>query len=130
MAKKKYAKLADLQENGRLAKEWTKTQIQNATEKVKGDLEQKITTVYRPKGSVDTYDALPKENNVAGDVYDVKAEFELDGKTYPAGTNVAYTTEGKWDPLGGMKIDLTGYMKESDIEDIEQSELEAIWNED
>lgn len=130
MAKKKLATLADLQENGRLAKEFINTKISNATEKVKGELEQKITTIYRPKGSVDTYDALPKSEQQVGDVYDVKAEFQVDGKTYPAGTNVAWTADGKWDPLGGMKIDLTGYMKDSDIEDIEQSELEAIWNED
>lgn len=50
-----------------------------------------ITNVYKYKGSVATYDALPSENLTSGDVYNV----ESNGKNY------AWTGEG-WDDLGGV----------------------------
>ena len=45
---------------------------------------------------------LPADAAV-GDTYNVEAAFELDGQTYPAGTNVARTSGDTptWDPLGG-----------------------------
>lgn len=55
-----------------------------------------ITNVYKFKGSVDSFDALPKEGQTTGDVYDVKAAHGDN----PAGTNYAW--DGKqWDALGG-----------------------------
>lgn len=55
-----------------------------------------ITNVYKFKGSVENFEALPKTALTAGDVYDVKAAHGNN----PAGTNFAWTGT-KWDPLGG-----------------------------
>lgn len=55
-----------------------------------------ITGVYKFKGSVENFEALPKEGQTAGDVYDVKAAHGDNS----AGTNYAW--DGKqWDALGG-----------------------------
>ena len=60
-----------------------------------------IVNVYKYKGSVENFEALPKEGQTAGDVYDVKAAHGDN----PAGTNYAW--DGKqWDALGGaFRID-------------------------
>lgn len=79
-------------------------------------------TVYTPKGSVATYDALPTDAK-AGDVYNVEAQFTIDGKVYPAGTNVAYTDAGAWDPLGGI-VDLSAYATTSYV-DTEVAKVQA-----
>lgn len=55
-----------------------------------------ITNVYKFKGSVENFEALPKTELTAGDVYDVKAAHGDN----PAGTNFAWTGT-EWDPLGG-----------------------------
>ena len=55
-----------------------------------------ITNVYKFKGSVENFEALPKSDVTAGDVYDVKAAHGDN----PAGTNFAWTGT-EWDPLGG-----------------------------
>lgn len=55
-----------------------------------------ITNVYKFKGSVENFEALPKSDMTAGDVYDVKAAHGDN----PAGTNFAWTGT-EWDPLGG-----------------------------
>ena len=49
-----------------------------------------ISTVYRWKGSKDTYDQLPTEGNTVGDVWDVK----------DTGMNYGWTEDGIWDNLG------------------------------
>lgn len=54
-----------------------------------------IVTVYKFKGSVDTYDDLP-EDAETGDVYNVVEAHD----NVPAGTNYAKTNDG-WDALGG-----------------------------
>lgn len=65
-----------------------------------------ITNVYRWKGSVDNYDALPNEGqNKVGDVYD----------TLDTGMNYGWTGD-KWDPLG----------TEFKIEAISDSEIDEI----
>ena len=58
-----------------------------------------LSGIYQYKGSV-LFANLPIENQQIGDVYDVLDEFVLNGNTYPAGTNVAWTAGG-WDALGG-----------------------------
>lgn len=50
-----------------------------------------ISTIYRPKGSVQSYDNLPTEGNQVGDVWNV---IDTD-------MNYAWTVDGTWDPLGG-----------------------------
>jgi chromosome segregation ATPase len=77
-----------------------------------------ITSVYKVKGSVATYEDLPSENLTEGDVYNVVAAYG----NYPAGTNwvwVAATTgetpvAAHWDALGGT-IDLSPYLLKSDF---------------
>lgn len=59
-------------------------------------LKTDITNVYKFKGSVENFEALPKTELTAGDVYDVKAAHGNN----PAGTNFAWTGT-EWDPLGG-----------------------------
>lgn len=49
-----------------------------------------ISTVYKWKGSKDTYDQLPTEGNAVGDVWNVK----------DTDMNYGWTEEGIWDPLG------------------------------
>lgn len=50
-----------------------------------------ISSIYRPKGSVQSYDNLPTEGNEVGDVWNV---IDTD-------MNYAWTVDGTWDPLGG-----------------------------
>lgn len=79
-----------------------------------------ISKVYKAKGSVASVDDLPKTDNVVGDVYNVRAAFTVDGKVYPAGTNVVYVetggdySEGKWDVLAGL-MDLSEYAKTATV---------------
>lgn len=72
----------------------------------KEEIDNKITSVYKYKGSVANYESLPISDNVVGDVYNL-----LD-----TGYNYAYAGEGQgekgdgWDSLSGI-IDLTEYIK-------------------
>ena len=65
----------------------------------KAQLDAKLSGAYKVKGS-STFEALPKDNNVVGDVYNITNAFNLGGKHYDAGTNVVWTEEG-WDALSG-----------------------------
>lgn len=65
----------------------------------KAQVDAKLSGVYKVKGS-STFEALPKDNNVVGDVYNITNAFNLGGKHYDAGTNVVWTEEG-WDALSG-----------------------------
>lgn len=75
------------------AKSYTDTQI-NA----------KLSSALKYKGSKDTYADLPKTGNQVGDVWNVVAAY---GSAH-AGTNWAWNGT-VWDPLGGT-IDLTNYV--------------------
>ena len=79
---------------------------------VKSYIDNKLSVVYKFKGSVPTYAALTgitsKEN---GDVYNVDAAQGTIGQPgyVPAGTNYAWNETGNtWDALGGT-IDLSSY---------------------
>ena len=65
----------------------------------KAQVDAKLSGAYKVKGS-STFEALPKDNNVVGDVYHITNAFNLGGKHYDAGTNVVWTEEG-WDALSG-----------------------------
>lgn len=67
-----------------------------------------IASTYRYKGSC-TYDELPSEGNVVGDVWNVE---DAHGNV-PAGTNWAWNGE-EWDALAG-DIDLSPYAKTADV---------------
>ena len=72
------------------------------------ELDQKINTaigsVYRVKGSVANYEALPKDNVTIGDVYNL----EDTGANY-----VATSTTPDWDKLSET-VDLNGYLTKTD----------------
>lgn len=65
----------------------------------KAQVDAKLSGVYKVKRS-STFEALPKDNNVVGDVYNITNAFNLGGKHYDAGTNVVWTEDG-WDALSG-----------------------------
>lgn len=65
----------------------------------KAQVDAKLSGAYKVKGS-STFEALPKDNNVVGDVYNITNTFNLGGKHYDAGTNVVWTEDG-WDALSG-----------------------------
>ena len=81
----------------------------NSFKDVDTKIKASISSVYKIKGTKDTYANLPTEGNTIGDVYNVIA---ANGNT-PAGTNYvctasAGTREEQWDALGGT-IDLSSY---------------------
>lgn len=65
----------------------------------KAQVDAKLSGTYKVKGS-STFEALPKDNNVVGDVYNITNAFNLGGKHYDAGTNVVWTEDG-WVALSG-----------------------------
>ena len=86
---------------------YTKTQTDA---KIDEKIGQKVAGVYTAKGSYPNLsDALGLSVVQNGWVYSIENEFELNGKTYPAGTNIAYvgntanqaSVETNWDALGG-----------------------------
>ena len=109
---------------------------------LKTELEQKIdsgiSAVYRVKGST-LFNALPTPSaeNV-GDVYNVTDAFVTDDKfntqseSYPAGTNVVVVDNGgedyKYDALAGY-LDLTDYLQKTDIEDVTNEDIDAMFQE-
>lgn len=72
-------------------------------------VELPFSTVFDYKGSRATLEDLPETGNSTGDVYNIQNPFTIDGKAYPADTNVVWDGE-KWDALGGT-IDLSGYLE-------------------
>ena len=69
-----------------------------------------ISTVYKYKGKVATYSALPTADQVAGDVYNVEAADAMNGIN--AGDNVVWNGTA-WDNLSGI-VDLSGYVTKED----------------
>jgi hypothetical protein len=88
----------------------------------KAEVDSLVSAVYRVKGSVATFDALPTENVMVGDVYNI-----LD-----TGANYVYTEEG-WDRLSEV-IDLSGYVEKEEgkslISDAEIERLAGVTNYD
>lgn len=68
----------------------------------KKEVDAKVASVYKYKGSVADESALPTEGQVVGDVYNLE----------DTGMNVAWTGEG-WDKLGSV-VDLTPYLTKED----------------
>lgn len=80
------------------------------------EVEKKITSVYRVKGSKTDYSDLPTTGNEEGDVWNVVNAYG----SYPAGTNWVWvaktsTEAAHWDALGGA-VDLSGYYTKTDID--------------
>ena len=75
----------------------------------KAEVDAKVSSVYRFKGSVANYEALPSEGNVEGDVYNV--EDTGDNYAWVDGTEEG---TGSWDKLAG-NIDLSAYSTSEQI---------------
>lgn len=82
-------------------------------------LKSDLTTVYKYKGTVANDSALPEDAEV-GDVYNITASI-----LYGDGANVAWTGTA-WDNLAGT-VDLTGYVQQSDMQEIGNTEVDEIW---
>lgn len=100
------------------------------------EVDQKVKTAvagsYKVKGSI-AFASLPAEGVEAGWIYNVTDAFtttenfaEGAGASYPAGTNVVYTTDGKWDCMAGT-YDFSGFVQKDDIEEISTEELDAMY---
>ena len=87
----------------------------------KAQVDAKLSGAYKVKGS-STFETLPKDNNVVGDVYNITNAFNLGGKHYDAGTNVVWTEEG-WDALSGS-FDTTAI--ESSIQEVADNLAQEI----
>jgi len=77
-------------------------------------LKTDITSVYKYKGSVDTYADLPSTGQVVGDVYDIQTADATHGIL--AGDNVAWNGT-TWDRLGGTFV----------IESISANEIDTLF---
>ena len=87
----------------------------------KSQVDSKFTSVYIFKGSVDTYEDLPTEGNVIGDVWNVRKN----------DTNYAWTSEG-WDALGATaelaSLTSNGLMSKEDFAKLQGIEAGAQVN--
>lgn len=70
----------------------------------KSEIDSKISSVYKFKGSVEDVEDLPADGNTVGDVYNVII----------TGDNYAWTEDG-WDKLAG-DVDLTPYLLKSEAQ--------------
>lgn len=90
--------------NAQVAKKADKSDVYTKQETDKA-ISDKITNVYRYKGSVTSYDKLPKTGNTVGDVYNV----ESTGANYAWVGGTGGELKDGWDSIGGT-VDLTGYL--------------------
>jgi hypothetical protein len=77
----------------------------------KSEVDAKVSSVMRYKGSKDTYAELPSEGNEIGDVWNVVGADAENGVR--AGDNFAWNGTG-WDNLGGAVV-LDGYATKDDL---------------
>lgn len=79
----------------------TQLEILQGNVYTKDEVDTKISSVYKYKGTVATYDVLPTSGQIVGDVYNVESN----------GMNYAWTGTG-WDALGGA-ADLSDYLQKT-----------------
>lgn len=77
----------------------------------KAEVDAKVSSVMRYKGSKDTYAELPSEGNEVGDVWNIVGADAANGVR--AGDNFAWNGTG-WDNLGGAVV-LDGYATKDDL---------------
>ena len=77
----------------------------------KAEVDAKVSSVMRYKGSKNTYAELPSEGNEIGDVWNVLGADAVNGVR--AGDNFAWNGTG-WDNLGGAVV-LDGYATKDDL---------------
>ena len=71
----------------------------------KSQIDNKLTNIYKYKGSVSTFNNLPNTGLTTGDVYNVESD----------GMNYAWNGTS-WDSLGATSVDLTGYYTKQQID--------------
>lgn len=100
----------------------------------KAEVDGKVSSVYKPAGSVAFAELPPADEAHLGMVYNVTDKFtttdsfiEGAGKKHPAGTNVAIVKSGeayKYDALSGF-VDLSGYVEREDGKGLSESDYTA-----
>jgi len=81
--------------------------LDNFESSITETINEKLSTVYKYKGSKPNYESLPTTGNSNGDVWNVEAAHG----NVPAGTNYAWVEEtSSWDALAGI-VDLSAYAK-------------------
>jgi hypothetical protein len=100
-----------------------------------------LGSVYRIKGSkTNISEVLALTDAKVGDVWNVINAFTLNGKPFPASTNIVCITatsssdhdEGNWDPIGGT-VDLSPYAKKTEVEESDNEiweQLNVVVNKD
>lgn len=118
-------------------KTWVGEQGYATTSNVNTLINQAVSKVYTPKGSLQTLEMLNQQSSTGkvGDVWNMTQEFTTDagfvegpGKKYPAGTNVVLVeVEGlkKWDVLAGS-VDLSSYVQKTELVAITETEIDEI----
>ena len=113
------------------------TNIESAKSEVLEQVNTKIASTYKAKGSKATVTELPtpSADNV-GDVYNMSAGFTTNenfsesGTYYPKGTNVVVADIGdetyKYDVLAG-DYDLSVYQLASELQDVSNAEIDALF---
>lgn len=100
-----------LSRDDRVKYESYQNKIKSALQESKDYTDSKLSSTYRYKGTVQSYNDLPTENNEIGDTYNVVEPYG----DYPGGTNFAWTGLG-WDALGGNWD--VNYMTDAEIHEI------------
>lgn len=118
----------------------TAANVDSKVNAAKTELQNSLGSAFRAKGST-AFASLPAPASATkGDVWNITDQFTTDdqfvdgsGKTLPAGTNVVAvavttgdTTVMKWDALTGM-IDLSGYMRKTDLTPASDAEIDALF---
>lgn len=107
---------------------------------VKAYVDGKISSTYKPAGTISFADRPTPTADLLGNVYNVSDAFVIDNKfmeyadgtskSYPAGTNIVVVKDGeayKYDVLAGF-VDLSGYTPTSEIQQLGNAEIAGVWN--
>ena len=133
--KSKYAKKADIPTQVSVLTNDAKYQTE---EQVTAAINAKVSSTYKAGGRV-AFAALPELTsanlglvvNVTDNFTTTDSFMEGAGQKHPAGTNVAVVEAGegyKYDVLAGF-VDLSGYVKAEDVEEITAEEIAALFEE-
>lgn len=98
-----------------IANRYTKAETDSA-------ISSAVSSVYKYKGSVANYAALPVSGQIVGDVYNVEAADST--HEIKAGDNVAWNGTA-WDVLAGT-VDLSNYYTKSEVDDLIDGAAEDI----
>ena len=115
------------------------SQLQSQKTELQQEINEQISTVYKPQGSA-SFESLtrPPTKDMLGYVYNMTEQFTTDtnflegaSHSYPAGTNIVVVSDldtYKYDVLSGT-LDLSEYVKETEITAIANEQIESLFNE-